>query len=113
MIHTGVKLIHFKHRKQGLYCHNFTPGKLSITMLHTVDATTKGFTNRQVHNEKNSRTAYNLVGRPYPQNSENMVRGNMIRNCPVTVGNVKNSHTIYGPNAGSLLLKSSRSQVSQ
>ena len=37
-----------------------------------------------------------------------MVRGNMIRNCPVTVADIKNAHTIFGPDIGAMRGKTVR-----
>ena len=44
-----------------------------------------------------------LSGFPLEKNFENMVRSNMLVNCPVTFDNVKNAKLIFGPDI--ILLK--------
>ena len=49
-----------------------------------------------------------LLGLPSEREFENMVRSNMIVNCPVTFSNVKNVKYIFCPNITSLKGKSVR-----
>ena len=47
-----------------------------------------------------------LLGFPSERDMSNIVRSNMIYNCPVTLQDVKNSKLIFGPDANSLKGKS-------
>ena len=49
-----------------------------------------------------TRSAYNMMGRPSAADFEHMVRGNMLKNRPITSVDINNSHTIFGPDVGSL-----------
>ena len=49
-----------------------------------------------------------LLGLPLDRYFENMVRSNMIVNCPVTFSDVKNDKPIFGPDITSLKGKSVR-----
>ena len=40
-----------------------------------------------------------------------MVRGNMLKNCPISVTNIKNAHTIFGPDIVSLRGKTVRKKT--
>ena len=43
-----------------------------------------------------------MVGRLSAADFECMVRVNMLKNCPISVTDIKNSYTIFGPDIGSL-----------
>ena len=49
----------------------------------------------------------------YPSASDfdHMVCGNMFKNCPICVTGIKNAHTIFGPNIGSLRGKKVRNKT--
>ena len=49
-----------------------------------------------------------LLGFPFKRDFENMVRSNMIVNCPVTFSDVKKAKLIFGPDITSLKGKSVR-----
>ena len=52
--------------------------------------------------EREARRAMHLLGFPLEIYFENMVRSNMIFNCPVTFSDVKNAKLIFGPDITSL-----------
>ena len=43
-----------------------------------------------------------MVGRTSAADFERMVRGNILKDFPISVTNIKNSHKIFGPDVGSL-----------
>ena len=104
-IHTPEKDIHFVRSRRGIYYHDCSPGQLVITIVQTVEGNIEGFKNRQVISSSQARCAYDMVGRPSPHDFERMVRDNMILNFPITVSDIKNAHTIFGTNVGSILRK--------
>ena len=77
-------------------------------MVHTVERNSEGFTNHQVTDTENARQAYNMVVCPSPRDSERMVRGNMIRNFPITIADVHNAHKCFVPDIGPLRGKTVR-----
>ena len=52
-----------------------------------------------------------LLGFPSERDFENMVRSNMIVNCPVTFDDVKNAKLIFGPDINSLKRQISEAQA--
>jgi hypothetical protein len=51
-----------------------------------------------------------MVGYPSPADFTNMVRANMIRNCPVTPTYITTSNKIFGPDVASLKGKTVRNK---
>ena len=65
-IHTTEKDTHSHCSHHGLYCHDSTPGKSAISMVHKVKGNLEGFTNLQVTDSKKDLQAYDMVGHPPP-----------------------------------------------
>ena len=53
---------------------------------------------------------YYALGNPSMPDFKNILRSNLIQNCPVKVKDVMNCETIYGPNVYTLKEKSTRSK---
>ena len=109
-VHTPSKDIHFIRSRRGLYYHRYIPGYRAITMVQTVEGDSEGFTDHQVTAARQACCAYNMVCRPSPRYFEQMIRANMIKNCPITVTDIKSAHTIFGPDVGSIRGKTVRSR---
>ena len=75
---------------------------INASLVQIVDGNAEGFTKRQVSDTKRSWSVYSIVGGPLPRDFERMVCGNMIKNWPITVAYIKDFHTIFGPDVGSL-----------
>ena len=92
-VHTPYKLIHFQIIKRGLYYNNWKPNgnKRDITFVKTVQENKEGFTNREIKDAKESRCAYNMVGRPSAADFKRMVHGNMLNKCLISVTDIKNA----------------------
>ena len=52
-----------------------------------------------------------MVGRPSAEYFERMVRGKMLKNFPITTVDIKNTHTIFGPDVRSLCRKTVRKKT--
>ena len=109
-VHMPSKDINFIRSRYGLYYQNCSPGYSAITMVQTVESNAEGFTNRQVTTARQDHHTYDMVGRPSPQDLEQMVRANMIHIFSITVADIKNTHIIFGPDVGSIRSKKVRSQ---
>ena len=79
-----------------------------VTLVETVRDNEEGFTAREVAGARKARDALRLIGFPSVKDFKGMVRGNIVRNCPVTEQDIKNWLTIYGPDIASLKGKSVR-----
>jgi hypothetical protein len=71
-------------------------------MVNTVKENRDGYTNREFERSKVARRALGMVGYPSPADFTNMVRANMIQNCPVTPTDITTSNKIFGPDVASL-----------
>ena len=52
-----------------------------------------------------------MVGRPSAADFKRMVRGNMLKKITISVTDIKNTHTIFGPNIVSLRSKTERKKT--
>lgn len=62
----------------------------------------EGFSKRQLEGTKCARDAYKILVFPSMHDFIAMVHHNLIRNCPITVDDIKNVHKIYDPDIASL-----------
>ena len=67
-----------------------------------------GFTKRQFDRAKLARKLYHTIGTPTVASFKAALRGNMIRNCPVTSKDVQIAEEIFGPSVSCLKGKSTR-----
>jgi hypothetical protein len=77
-------------------------------LVSTVSENRKGYTQRQFVDDKAARRLYHVMGCPGAENFKNLLRQNIIINCPVTVDHVNIAKKIFGPNIGSLKGKTTR-----
>ena len=78
------------------------------TLVTTVDKNKSMYTNRHVKAAELARTIQNRIGRPSTRDFINIVKNNLLPNCPVTVDDIKAAEHIFGPNLGSLKGKTTR-----
>ncbi len=70
--------------------------------VQTVGQKHERFTKRKVLEAKEARCAMGIIGNPGKEDFKGMVRGIMIKNCPVTLDAITNARAIFGPNLPSL-----------
>ncbi len=68
----------------------------------------EGFTKCEVLQAKEAQQAMGMLGNPSTGYFKQMVRGNMINNCPVTSNTITNACTIFGPDLARLKGKTVR-----
>ena len=76
--------------------------------MNTVDGIAKNFTKREVSRAQGARKLQNSLGFPSTRVFVNMIRGNVLKNCPITIEDVNNAEVLFGPNLGSLKGKTTR-----
>ena len=77
-------------------------------LVTTVKEKLELHTEREVARSAEARKTCVAVGRPSPSNFLNLIRGNLLLNCPVTVDDVKIAQDIWGTELGSLKGKTAR-----
>ncbi len=88
--------MHFVMHPNGL--HYFDPNqKRELTMVQTVKDTSEGYSDIQIRKAKEACKFQAKVGHPSTRDLKNIVKTNMIANCPVTVANIERAEKIFGP----------------
>jgi hypothetical protein len=120
----GSGYTRFEEHPSGLYLHDSTKGVvpysnnvatndddaiLGYSYLQTVAENKKLFTKRQIESADKSRQLYRLLGRPGPDRFMDIVRNNLILNCPVTIDDVARAQHIYGKDVAFLKGKTTAS----
>ena len=98
-------IMKFAEHSSGLYVFatNGSSNKVNAyTMLSTVAEQKKMFSKREIHAADAARALYRKLGRPAEADFRSMLRGNLIRNCPVTADDAQRALTIYGPDVATL-----------
>jgi hypothetical protein len=76
--------------------------------MQTVRKNYEGYTKLKILKAKKVQRAQGLIGNPSKSNFKGMVRGNMIRNYPITSDKVTNTCTTFGPDLASIRGKTVR-----
>ena len=90
----------FTEHDSGLYVFkdNFTNAPVSgYTMVTTVAEQKKLFSKREVKAADVARDLYRKIGRPSEAEFQDILKRNLIRDCPVTPSDAKRANIIYGP----------------
>ena len=100
--------VRFQLSPNGLYHFDAADRDNIVLLLNTVSENREGFTQREYEGDRELWRAMHLLGFPSERDFENMVRSNIMVNCPVTFSDVKNAKLIFGPDITSLKGKSVR-----
>ena len=88
--------MHFVMHPNGL--HYFDPNqKCELTMVQTVKDTSEGYSDIQIQKAKEAREFQAKVSHPSTRDLKNIVKTNMIANCPVMVADIERAEKIFGP----------------
>lgn len=79
------------------------------TLVSTVAAQKKLFSRREIKSADAARELYRKIGRPDEVEFQQILKNNLIRNCPVTTDDAKRALLIYGPDIAVLKGKTTRS----
>ena len=74
----------------------------AVLLVSTVAENMKIFSKRQIEQANIARKLYGMVGRPSMKDFKTLVRGNMLRNFPVTVEDVDIGNRVYSIDVASL-----------
>jgi hypothetical protein len=77
-------------------------------MVNTVAENREGYTKGEYDDVKQARRALGMVGYPSNKDFNNMVRSNMIKNCPVTSKSISAANKIFGTDIASIKGKTTR-----
>jgi hypothetical protein len=110
----GVPMKLLEHT-DGLYYFDTTATSpsysLSIgccTLVNTVSNNNAPFVTREIDLADKARDLYRKLGRPSQQKFEEILKLNLITNCPIAVDDAKRALLIYGPNLATIKGKTTR-----
>ena len=106
ILHKPEKLVYFNCSSNGLYYHDTRSP--DFTLVNTVEENKVGFSQRQLEQAKKARKLYHTMGLPSMHDYIELVRNNMLYNCPITVEDIENSFKIYGQSPAALKGKVTR-----
>ena len=81
-----------------------------MTMVSTVKENESFHTKREIERAREARRLYHAIGTPTIKNYKNIIRSNMIKNCPVTEQDIDLAEEIYGPDVSYLKGKTVRTK---
>jgi hypothetical protein len=105
---TNGKQMVFREHSDGLYyydtvAHQGAPESTPPTILYqSVEENKKIVTKREIEAADVARDLYRKIGRPSEAKFEDIIAKNLIRNCPVTLDDVRRAMLIYGPDTAIL-----------
>ena len=100
---------YFKQHESGLfYLDTTAQNEESNVFLTTVNDNKAKFTNRDVKSAKLARSIQDRIGRPSLRAYIDIIKNNLLPNIPISVKDVLNAETIFGPNLGSIKGKTTR-----
>ena len=120
LVHMKDKTVKFTWTPEGLYQFK-VPNRYksylkkkkerkieTSNMVQTVDENKIVYTKQQVKRAKTARKLYHIVGSLTVEAFKAMLKGNVIKNCPVTTADVDIGKKIYGPAISTWKGKTSR-----
>ena len=117
MVHLRHGILKFICMENGLYmadCSVIKPkstvAAYSFAMTTTVSQLKSEFTRREIQGADKARELYKCLGMPSYQKLISSIQSNAIRNCPVTVADVRRALYLYGPDVAALKGKTPRSK---
>jgi hypothetical protein len=106
--HQNKPNMEFKMHESGL--HYFDPRNEAHVFVNTVSGNKEGFSQRQLKGAELAKSLYAKLGYPSPKDYRWIIQSNQISDCPVTVQDVDNAHTIWGKNIAALKGKNTRTK---
>ena len=90
--------IYFCKSPEGLYYMPLEKAKKGVTLVDTVEENKQGYTQWQRARADKAKRLYEMIGFPSIKDFRTIFQMNGIKNCPVTVDDIKMCEKIYGPN---------------
>ena len=100
--------IEFIRSPEGLYYYDLTANEDAIVLVETVAENMEGYSRREIEAAKQARDGQELVGFPSERDYETMVRGGLVRNCPINIHDVRIARHVFGPDVNAIKGKTTR-----
>jgi hypothetical protein len=79
-----------------------------VSILTTVESNKQLYTKRQVERAEKARKLYQIIGLPSLRDYKQVIQTNQIKNCPVTIEDIKICEQIFGPDIYAIKDKTTR-----
>ena len=86
----------FPRSKEGLYAIDMKEPTEKIQLLETVEGNMEGYSKTEIERAKQTKQIYHKVGAPGMENFKYLIKGNMVKNCPVVPKDIDNMIGIWG-----------------
>ena len=90
--------MYFQKSPEGLYYMPLETSKKEVTLVDTVEENKQGYTQHQIARADKAKRLYEMIRFPSMKDYKTIIQMNGIKNCPVTVDNIKMSQKIYKRN---------------
>ena len=80
----------------------------NVIMINTVQGIKEGFTKKEIKAAELAQRIYILLGRPSYRDFGNIVKWQLLKNCPISFQDVKNAWKMFGEDLGSIRGKTTR-----
>ncbi|KAL7469297.1 hypothetical protein ACHAXS_009567, partial [Conticribra weissflogii] len=107
-VYTDHGKIIFEKNAIGLPYTSITEASNALCLINTVRGNFDGYTKKEVIQAKKAREALAKVGHPTEREFGELVRHNMITNCPINHQDITNANKIFGPDLPGLRGKTTR-----
>eukprot|EP00804_Cyclotella_cryptica_P019093 CCRYP_021211-RA/>CCRYP_021211-RA protein AED:0.16 eAED:0.16 QI:0/0/0/0.66/1/1/3/0/1057 len=102
-VSTKNGIVEFKPCAKGLHYFDLsTTTQEAVMHVQTVQHNFEGFSKDQVLRAIKARKLQAMLGSPAKADYEGMVRGKLLDDCPIDVVDLRNAHTIFGPDLAGL-----------
>jgi hypothetical protein len=111
-VHTPGGVVEFKSSPRGLHYLDVTDKDSGVEwmLVNMVQANFEGFTWHEVEKANEALRLQGMIGNPTKREFAGMVHENLITNCPVTVHDINNANSIFGPDLTNLIGKTTRTK---
>ena len=100
------KKVQFNPSNDGLYFYDTRSH--GVNLLNSVEDNKSKYSARQIKRADKARATYYMIGLPSVRDYKNLIRFSLIKNCPVTIKDIKIAEDIYGPSISALKGKTRR-----
>jgi hypothetical protein len=95
----------FKQSPGGLFYYDTNADSIGTTLINTVENNSSKYSQRDYNRAVLARKIQKIIGRPSTRDFIRVVDNNLFKNCPITSRDIIAAENIFGPDLGSLKVK--------
>ena len=106
VVHLGNRLISFEQCPKGLYFYDTKQS--GLLFVATVKGKKQSYTKREVKGAEAARKLQQVIQFPTTNQFKEIIRNNVIKNCPITLRDIDAAEDIFGPSVYALKGRTTR-----